>query len=182
MPPYEDTYFVGLDRPVKLRGCDCPGCASTGDYKAPKSRDALTTYYWFCLDHVREYNRQWDYFAGMSMNDIENQIRRAVVWDRPTWPLGGGRAREQNLREEVLREFFGGGTEEEPPTPPLPKTERDALHLLELIPPVTFGAIKAQYRILVKRHHPDANGGSFESEEKFKNINQAFTVLKQLYE
>lgn len=181
MPPFEDSSFILSDRPVKLRGCDCPGCGLPGDYRAPRSREQLDQYYWFCLEHVRDYNRQWDYFAGMSINEIENHVRKASVWDRPSWPLGAVRAKEQHIRDEVLREFFSDTDAPPPPTQPMPKVERDALLLLELAPPVSFTAIKAQYRLLVKRHHPDINGGSPESEEKFKNINQAFTVLKEIY-
>jgi DnaJ-domain-containing protein 1 len=154
-----------------------------GDYRAPKNRD-LTEYYWFCLEHVREYNSHWDYFAGMSASDIENHIRKAVVWERPSWPIGNWRQQEQNLRDHVMHEFFS--EESAAPharnAPPLPKAERDALEMLELTPPVTFIAVKTQYRALVKRHHPDANGGSPEAEEKFKSINQAFAVLKNIYE
>ncbi|MFY9287216.1 MAG: DnaJ domain-containing protein [Alphaproteobacteria bacterium] len=181
MPPFEDSYFVSSDRPVKLRGCDCPGCGVPGDYRAPKSRDSLNEYYWFCLDHVREYNRQWDYFAGMSTDDIENHIRKAAVWERPTWPLGNWRQREQQLRDDIMNEFFADEVKAERTSPAMPKAELEALSILELKPPVTFAGIKAQYRILVKRHHPDANAGSTESEATFKNINQAFTMLKQLY-
>lgn len=181
MPPFEDSYFEFSDRPVKLRGCDCPGCGLPGDYRAPKNRDQLDQYYWFCLEHVRDYNKQWDYFAGMSIHDIESHVRKASVWERPTWPMGGTKAREDQIRDEVMREFFSDSDTVPPPTQAMPKVERDALLLLELTPPVNFVGIKAQYRIMVKKHHPDANGGSTESEEKFKNINQAFTLLKQIY-
>lgn len=181
MPPF-DPYAEYDDRPVKLRGCNSPGCTGVGDYRAPKNRD-LTEYYWFCLEHVREYNSQWDYFAGMSALEIEAHIRKAVVWDRPSWPLGAAKAKEQEVRDHVMREFFG----EEPasprtPAPPMTRAEKDALDALELKPPVSFIMIKTQYRALVKRHHPDTNGGSREAEEKFKSINQAFAVLKGLYE
>ncbi len=182
MPRYQDTIFETLDRPVKLRACDCPGCSEAGDYRAPKTR-ALTDYYWFCLTHVREYNAAWDYFAGLSGDEIENKIRSATVWERPTWPMGSWREREKNLRDEVFREFFSDdGEAPREKAPPMPKSERDALAMLELTPPVNFAAIKAQYRVLVKRHHPDANGGSREAEEKFKDINQAFAVLRVIYE
>lgn len=178
MPPFEEYAFT--DRPVKVRVCDCPGCHQAGEYRAPKNRD-LADYWWFCLDHVREYNRGWDYFAGMGIDEIEIQIRRATVWERPSWPIGGWREREQHLRDSIMSEFFGGAGPE-PSAPPMPKAERDALKDLELTPPVNFTSIKAQYRLLVKRHHPDANGGSAASEEKFKNINQAFAVLRKIYE
>ncbi len=175
-PKYDNLY--GRDRPVQVRGCDCPGCFEPGDYRAPRDR-SLQTYYYFCLTHVRDYNQNWDFFSGMTGGDIEGYIRDASTWERPTWPLGQWKIREQQLRDQAMKDFF----EEEAPQPTraMPKTERDALTLLELVPPVDFTAIKAQYRVLVKRHHPDANGGSREAEERFKSINQAFATLKQIY-
>lgn len=180
IPRYDDSLFETLDRPVKTRMCDCPGCAEGGLYRAPKTR-ALTDYYFFCLDHVREYNAAWDYFAGMNGAEIEAHIRGATVWERPTWPMGDWQKRERELREDIMREFFAESETAAEAPPPMAKLERDALALLELSPPVDFTAIKAQYRILVKRHHPDANGGSAQSEERFKNISQAFAVLRKLY-
>lgn len=174
--------LYGLDRPVRIRGCDCPGCASPGDYRAPRDR-TLSGYYFFCLDHVREYNRNWDYFSGMSGGEIEGYIRGATVWERPTWPLGQWHMREQKLREDVVREFCEdeSASAASPSSPSMPKAARDALAELELQPPVDFSIVKAQYRSMVKLHHPDANGGSREAEEKFKNINQAFAMLKQFF-
>jgi hypothetical protein len=172
--------LYGRDRPVRVRSCDCPGCIAPGDYRAPRDR-TLSGYYFFCLEHVREYNSNWDYFSGMTGGEIENYIRNSAVGERPTWPLGQWRIREQQARDDVMREFFA---DEAPPassSSSIPKAERDALMELEMKPPVTFIAIKAQYRTLVKRHHPDANGGCREAEEKFKSINQAFAMLKQIY-
>lgn len=181
MPPFEHSLYD--DRPVRVRVCECPGCTAAGDFRAPKNRE-LTEYYWFCLDHVREYNSHWDYFAGMSVHDVETYNRSATVWERPSWPMGEWRLREQKLREQVAREFFGETGETVPPSsaPPIGKAEREAFAVLELTPPAAFADIKSQYRLLVKRHHPDANGGSREAEERFKSINQAFAVLKQIYE
>src|SRR3974377_414485 len=70
------------------RLCDHPGCAAAGDYRAPRARDRLRQFYWFCLDHVRAYNAQWNYYAGMSAAEIEAEIRNDTGWQRPTWPLG----------------------------------------------------------------------------------------------
>lgn len=171
------------DRPTRIRPCDCRGCHQTGEHRAPRSRDHLDEYYWFCLEHVREYNRQWDYFSGMSSDQIEAHIRSATVWERPSWPMGEWMLREKSLREQVLHEFFSeeGSSHSTSPPPHFSTPERDALDVLELRPPVTFVDIKSQYRLLVKRHHPDANGGSREAEERVKHINQAFTLLKQAY-
>ena len=76
------------DADAALRACDHPGCLEQGSHRAPKSRDRLTDYYWFCLDHVRAYNKAWDYFQGMDPAGIETVIRQDTVWERPTWPMG----------------------------------------------------------------------------------------------
>jgi len=175
--------------PPAPRCCDAAGCPAAGEYRAPKARDKLNDYFWFCLDHVREYNKAWDYYAGMSPEQIEQAVRLDTIWQRPTWPMGGWRAREQALREEAMRQAnfgFRTGREDEddegPPRRPTMRTaEQDALATLDLSPPVTFEQIKARYRELVKRHHPDANGGAREAEERLKLINLAYTTLKASY-
>jgi hypothetical protein len=185
MRAFNDTYFETSDRPVRLRLCDHPACGQAGDYRAPKSRDRLNDYYFFCLDHVRDYNKAWDYFAGLSPEEVESYTRDATVWERPSWPLGQWGINERQLRDKAMRDIFGDApsTEEQAKTTaPMSLAEREALMVLEITPPVDFAAIKAQYRVLVKKHHPDLHGGDRDIEEKFKNINQAFSTLRRIYE
>lgn len=161
------------------RRCDHPGCREGGEFRAPKSRAQLREYYWFCLDHVREYNKRWNYYEGLSDLEIERMIRFDTVWNRQTWPLGGWRAHEERLRAALEQEFGVGAGASQAPRRPQPATEEDrALAELDLTAPVEFATIKARYKALVKQHHPDANGGSKDSEEKLKSINRAFGVLK----
>jgi hypothetical protein len=68
--------------------CDHPGCLEEGAYKAPKSRLQLRNYHYFCLQHVREYNKAWNYHKGLNEQQVENSIRRSTTWDRPSWPFG----------------------------------------------------------------------------------------------
>lgn len=185
MRVHKDSYYETSDRPVKLRLCDHPACGQAGEHRAPKSRDQLNDYYFFCLDHVRDYNKAWDFFAGLSPDEVETYNRKATVWERPSWPMGQWGAREQALRDKAMHDIFGYAPSEEerpPPGPAMPAAEREALAILELKPPVNFTDIKAQYRVMVKKHHPDLHGGSRQAEEKFKNINQAFTTLRDIYE
>jgi len=184
---YHNPLLATLNRPVQQRSCDYPGCGQGGHFRAPQSRNKLSEYYWFCLEHVRGYNANWDYLAGLSMEEIEGFIRNSTVWERPTWPAGDLQKHERQMRESVKRAFFSDAWDEADPAadaapPPLAIGERDALMVLDLAPPVKFAAIKARYRLLVKRHHPDANGGSRAAEEKFKSINHAFTTLRAIYE
>jgi hypothetical protein len=199
-PKPSDVQFFGRDRPVVLRGCDHPACAEAGTYKAPKSREAIDQYYWFCLDHVRIYNEEWDYFQGMKPAEIEAQIKFATTWERETQPLGGlktmvksaaawARA-EETIREKARNAFFAEEADEFAPMEPegmlyFPPPARAALAVLGLElrkgESMTFAVVKARYKTLVKLHHPDANNGSLEAEEKFKTINQAFASLKAFF-
>lgn len=189
--PRPDAPFLSRSagEPPPPRACECPGCAAAGDYPAPKGRERLREYFWFCLDHVREYNRAWDYYAGMSAAEIESEMRSDTTWQRPSWPLGSWRL-DQQLRDRVFAagDFaFGHGGREAgegdghggaygPAGPPSPEDE--ALRVLELGRSASFVEIKARYRELAKAHHPDANGGDKAAEERLKRINQAYTTLK----
>ena len=72
----------------ELRHCAWPDCTRIGDHKAPVSKKKLREYQYFCLDHVRIYNRAWNYYEGMSESEVETAVRSDTVWNRPTWPMG----------------------------------------------------------------------------------------------
>lgn len=166
------------------RPCDIPGCPNAGEYRAPQARSRLDEYHWFCLEHVQAYNRAWNYYAGMSDDEVESEVRRDTVWRRPTWPFGslGGERQGQGFANDPYG-VFG----EEGPAPGarrrngdhhgLPKAEIDALAVLDLDPGASQAQIKTRYKELAKRYHPDANGGDKAAEERLKLINQAYTTL-----
>lgn len=161
------------------RGCEWPGCAEAGEFRAPRSPRDLRSYVWFCLAHVRQYNASWNYYAGMADEEVEADIRRDTVWQRPTWRLGhqGGRF-AQGFRVTDGFGYFNESAEHERPTTAPPRTpEAEALIVMDLSAPVTQAIVKARYKELVKRHHPDANGGNKASEEKFKEISQAYRTI-----
>lgn len=164
---------------ARTRCCDHPGCPEEGEHRAPRARDKLNEYYWFCLAHVRAYNASWDYYKGMSPDQIEQEVRRSTTWERPTWPLG---AKTSNRRFSFAVDdpfgVFGDEADEaaQPRARPL-TPEEEAMRLMGLEGPLTIQALKARYKELVKLHHPDANGGDKGAEEKFKQINQAYTTL-----
>ena len=82
--------------------CDNSNCNQNGDFRAPKSRLKLNEYYFFCLEHVREYNKSWDFYKGLSVNQIENSMRDDIIWNRPSWPLKGN----PNKVMEQINSFF----------------------------------------------------------------------------
>jgi hypothetical protein len=157
-----------------------PGCAAQGGYRAPKSREGLRDFHWFCLEHVREFNASWDYYKGMSADEIEAQLRADTSWQRPSWPLGrlGQTARMDTELEEQLHAFAFAPRSKPAPNLGAPPELREALGVLGLIWPVTLAAVKAKYKELAKRHHPDANNGDKRSEETLKTINLAYAALR----
>ena len=72
----------------RQRTCEAPGCREEGLYPAPKSRRRVQDRYYFCLEHVREYNKAWNYFEGMTPGAVERDRLASMTWDRPTWRFG----------------------------------------------------------------------------------------------
>ena len=166
------------------RICEAPGCKLAGEYRAPRARDRLNEYRWFCLEHIREYNKNWDYFAGLDTDQIEAHIRADTTWRRPVWPLGTRRYNGPYVNiPDPLDLADEAGLGDKPPSKvdgseQLTPAERAALDVLELTWPSTRADVKSRYKTLVKLHHPDANGGAREAEEKLKQINVAYSTLR----
>jgi hypothetical protein len=171
-----------LDEPLEAGVCAAPGCRAGASHKAPKSRDELDRYVWFCLDHVRAYNAAWDYYAGMDESEIEAHRRQDVTWRRPTWPLGARQGRGEEGWGVLFEDPFGllGELAGQGGAPmPKPRTRSGAaLDVLGLEAPVTADDVKARYIELAKRLHPDANGGDKTAEERLKLVNEAYATWK----
>ena len=164
-----------------FKKCDYPGCEECGEYKAPKSNLNLQEYYWFCLKHVESYNKSWNYYEGMSEIEAELDRRSGQYGDRPTWNSSGRFSNRDELLKRVFNSF--GMDDETPHQKKLKENtpELKALLDLGLQPPTTFREIKKRYRKLVKQYHPDINQNNPDYETKIKKINNAYHVLKQVY-
>ena len=168
-----------------VRLCDHPDCRDTGEFRAPKSRDDLRTYFWFCLLHVREYNRKWNYFQGMSQAEIEAYQHSSNTWHRPTWAIGGSE-RKEPFRFGELQDELGlfataqaqrAGGAAPPVEPEVRGPIRTALATLELTSMASASEVKLRYKELAKRFHPDLNGGDTADEDRLKDINAAYSYL-----
>ncbi len=185
----KDDRHVEEDEP--FRPCAHPGCPNHAAFRAPKSRKSLREYQYFCLEHIQEFNRQWDYFRGWSPEQINEQRARDAGWDNPTWKPDKMGAIEERLRAaaEKMRGSFrsgtsaGDGSYEKQRTRYVSEEEqkrRDALSIFGLQENTTLNDIKTRYRTLVKKHHPDVNK-SPKAEERFKIIAEAYTLLKKWF-
>lgn len=202
--PLFDRIRVKPDKDRRLRAhcpaCDWPNCKAPATHRAPKGRLREREYWRFCLDHVREYNHTYNFFAGMSADDIARYQKDAVIGHRPTWKMGmnGGRPTSRSRSSRFHPEFasaddpFGVFREFGRPAGARPRSERPsegrtvrnaerkALDALGLEADASAQEVKARFKALVKRHHPDANGGDRSSEDKLREIIQAYNYLKSI--
>jgi len=166
--------------------CEWQDCPHEGAHRAPKSRDELNTFRWFCTVHAREYNRSWNYYDGMSDDEVEADVRQDTVWHRPTWRLGSNDP--ANLETainfdsindpfDILKNARSDGSSSKPSSPSYSPDIIRALSVFELTSPGNVDTVKQRYKELVKRYHPDAKGLKSGSDEKIKNVNAAYNIL-----
>lgn len=192
-----DRIRVRPDRDAEAKShaprCQWDGCPEPGLHRAPVGRMKEGEYFRFCIDHVRAYNKGYNYFSGLGDSDIARFQKEALTGHRPTWVMGiNGSARsspdfaaKRSGRAGYysrVRDPFNLFGEDRPRQQPQRKArplEAKALETLGLDEKATGADIKARYKELVKRHHPDANGGDRGSEDRFRDVLQAYRVLKQ---
>ncbi|MCT8268248.1 J domain-containing protein [Afifella sp. JA880] len=178
------------------RVCEAEGCNAPATHRAPKGRDAEGEYFWFCLEHVRAYNKSYNYFAGLDDNDVQSFQKESIIGHRPTWRMGSNARSDEGPRPGGRAKYgftgktddpfhlFGDGFRSRPSEEPTRRTvrnmERKSLATLGLDETAGPDEVKARYKTLVKRHHPDANGGDRSLEEKLREIIQAYSYLKSV--
>lgn len=172
--------------PKSVRFCDHERCTEHELYRAPKAPDDLHSYYWFCLKHVQAYNKSWNYYADMTADEIEAQIKFDTIWQRPTWPLGGKPGRTTGPRPEDVHDPFNLFGAERASANGASRgafvgvagREVQAMTVLGLTPPLSLTQLKSRFKELVKKLHPDANGGDKKAEGRLRLVIEAYAVLK----
>jgi len=173
------------------RGCQAPGCREPGEFRAPGSRapgfDGPGDWRWFCLEHVREFNSAYDWFEGMTADEILAAQSPVAGWAReslafradaagvPRWadfddPLDAIGARASELRRRAA-----GQQQYARFTAP----ERDALGVMGLGPHTDRHELRKRYSALVRRYHPDRNGGDRSHEAVLQRVVEAYQLLRK---
>ncbi len=177
--------------------CQWSGCGEPGHHKAPQGRGRDGLFFRFCLNHVQQYNKSYNYFDGMSDADVEAFQKSAATGHRPTWAAGAnasasgpipGADPKQRFAERMAArgrrpgERVGGYSNAQfspdADRPTVGNMARKSLRALNLDDRATKPDIKARFKELVKRHHPDANGGDRSSEDRLREIIVAYNYLK----
>ena len=180
------------------RRCEAPNCRNEGEHRAPMGRGREGQFFWFCIEHVREYNATYNYFNGMDDNELSAYQKDALTGHRPTWTMavnawGRAAGRADPARggplphgaQDAFNLFEGAEwkkaqrPEAEPEGRMIRNAERKAFTTLGLDISATDVEIKARFKDLAKRHHPDSNGGDRSREDKLREIIQAYNYLKK---
>jgi len=170
--------------------CEWVGCSEKATHRAPKGRGREDEHWRYCLNHVREYNQSYNFFAGMSDAAVMAYQKDAITGHRPTWKMGTGKGAARpdfsafGTRADPFG-LFGEGLRAEQQARaeaarPVRNAERKALDTLGLEVGATAQQVKARFKELVKRHHPDANGGDRSTEDRLVEIIQSYNYLKSV--
>ena len=161
--------------------CDWENCDQTGSYKAPLEKDNSRKFRLLCLEHIKLFNKKWNYFSDMSDQQIEYFIKSDSTWHKATKSFGSSEnffnILWNNALEDKLNIFKSPGFKEYSKTQ-LSSLDRDALDVMELKYDSKFEVIQKQFKTLVKKFHPDKNQGSRKFEDKLKKITLAYSQLK----
>jgi len=193
----------GGEAPSEQHPCEWKGCTKPGAHRAPKGRGRDGEFFLFCVDHVRQYNASYNYFDGMSDDQVEDYRKDAMTGHRPTWKVGanawahGTREGGSHSDPEPMKDTTGTASREKDPHAffafrakaareaakearrKMRPLEKKAFTTLNIPETSTKDEIKSRYKVLVKEHHPDANGGDPRSADKLREIIQAYNLLKQ---
>lgn len=183
----------GKDRrkPTGLPVCEWAGCKEPATHRAPKGRENSKDYWRFCINHVRQYNQNYNFFAGMQDDAILAYQKDALTGHRPTWKMGTGKRGKAGPdigdASDPLNMFheMGGRAKAEAKAkvearPNVRNAERKALDTMGLDVEATPAEVKAKFKDLVKRHHPDSNGGDRSTEDRLVEIIKAYKYLKSV--
>ena len=162
--------------------CEWENCEQSGDFKAPIEKDNSKNFRWLCEEHIKLFNKSWNYFEGMNQNEIENFIKSDITWHRPTQKFGSSDNFFNILWNNALNDKFNffkqenninnlNGTK-------LYEKDKDALRIMELELNASWPIIQKRFKTLVKKFHPDKNAGNKQFEDKLKKITLAYSHLK----
>jgi len=170
---------------TSTRVCDHEGCREAGKYRAPKAPDVLDDFFWFCQQHVREYNLKWNFFNGTTEAELNAQMSKDKVWERETRAFTDPEAKAwARLGIEDPHQVLGANATLNPGKNrsgqrKLPPTERRAMDILEAGDTWTKAEIRKSYKKLIKVLHPDMNGGDRSQEEQLQEVVWAWDQIKQ---
>ena len=163
--------------------CEWDNCTESGKFKAPIEKDNSKNYKWLCEEHIKLFNKNWNYFEGMSQDEFEVFLKSDLTWHRPTQKFGSSDNFFSILWNNALSDEFNIFKEEKLINSlngrKLTEKDKDAFRIIGLDFSADWASIQKEFKTLVKKFHPDKNSGSKKFEDKLKKITLAYSHLKQ---
>ncbi len=176
--------FLELDDPSKKQLCHEKGCSNAGEYMAPKSPNSNEKYF-FCHDHIKLYNKRWNFFAGKSQKQIYDFQKNDFFEGRPTRPFSQGYGSKikfefkydldhEKIKFKRRNKFIFNNNKKNN------SKILKALEIFSLNDDFNEKMLKKRYKELVKKYHPDINKSLLDKDSKIKEINNAYNFLLKL--
>ena len=165
--------------------CDWNNCSEEGLFKAPKERDNSKDYRLLCLNHVKEFNKNWNYFEGMDDDQIYKFMKSDITWHKPTLSFSSSEnffkiLWNNALKDELNKNKFNGQFDHMSQFK-FNHNDVRAFSILGVSIGIEWKKIQEKFKKLVKKFHPDMNAGNKKYEDKLKIITLAYTQLKNAY-
>ena len=161
--------------------CEWDKCSKTAIYKAPAEKDNSRKFRLFCLEHIKIFNKNWNYFSDMDENEIEYFIKSDLTWHKPTKSFGSSENFFNILWGNALEDkfnIFKNSNHKDFKKTNLSEKDRYALEILGLKYETKWSDIQKKFKTLVKKYHPDKNHGSKKYEDILKKVTLAYSQLK----
>ena len=167
--------------------CSVPGCAAPGEFKAPlypANFDGPGAWRFLCLDHVRDHNARYNFFRGMSPDEISRAQHPLAGWERPSRRFAANGADPPPSWGDfadpldAISMRFGSVCEHSKPSR-FTRPEQRAIAVLGLGEDADRHAVRQRYSNLVRRYHPDKNGGDRSHEARLGEVIEAYQVLRK---
>ena len=163
--------------------CEWRSCKKIGDFKAPIEKDNSRKFKWLCVEHIKLFNNNWDYFEGMSQYEFESFLRSDLTWHRPTQEFSSSDNFFNILWNNALNDkfkIFNDSDVNSNYNKKLNEKDKDAFKIMGLNLTDDWIAIQKKFKILVKKFHPDKHLGNKQYEDKLKKITMAYSHLKMI--
>jgi len=164
--------------------CEWDKCKEVGSFKAPAEKDNSKNFKWLCKEHIKLFNKNWNYFEGMTQNEIENFLKSDITWHRPTQQFGSSDNFFNILWNNTLDDKFKIYKDDKlfnlKKRKKLSEKDKDAFKIMELELTADWSMIQKKFKTLVKKFHPDKNSGNKKYEDKLKKITLAYSHLKMI--
>ena len=164
--------------------CEWENCKESGKFKAPQEKDNSKNYKWLCKEHIKLFNKNWNYFEGMSQDEIEDFLKSDLTWHRPTQKFASSDNFFNILWNNALSDKFNFFKQEKMTNGftvrKLSEKDKDAFRIMELELNADWSIVQKKFKTLVKKFHPDRNAGNKRFEDKLKKITLAYSHLKMI--